>query len=275
MFNSIRLYNIKKRIINYCKNNKNDTTKEIWEYLKKNELTYFNYEWFKDYDYSVQYNIETDEEGWKYINYNSHRMYFKKNWDIKIIEEYLNNLLPEQNKKSPHLYFDDNEKKEFYDVVIDAGSAEGLFSLEILDLSKKIYIFEPDEEWVEALKRTFRDYSDKVTIINKFLGDVNKGCYNLSNLIRQEKKIDLIKLDIEGSEIELLYSIKDELKCVSEILVCVYHYQEEEKDLFHFLNNLLRINYSVIIRDGFILFLHDKNQKYPYLRHGVIRVIFD
>jgi predicted RNA methylase len=41
------------------------------------------------------------------------------------------------------------------DVVADLGAAEGNFSLSIINKVKKIYIFEYDKEWVEALKAPF------------------------------------------------------------------------------------------------------------------------
>ena len=81
-----------------------------------------------------------------------------------------------------------------------------------------------DEKWIEALKETFREYSEKVVIIQKFLSSYNDGVYaTLDTLIYEP--VDYIKMDIEGNEWDALEGAKriikesEKLKCS----ICSYH----------------------------------------------------
>lgn len=265
---------IKKRIIHYCKKDGSEHAKEIVEWIKNgNDLTYFNYSWFHDLEQMPKYTIEADEEGRYYILYHNHRMFFKEKWGRNEIEVYLNNLLPEQDKRSPHLYFADGERKKSYGVVVDAGAAEGFFALDIIDISEKVYLIEPDPEWAEALKRTFADYKDKVVLLEQFIGgDSDQSC-SLKKIINDNGRIDIVKLDVEGAEIDALNGIGNgNLGKIGEMIICVYHYQNEEKDVLDYLSKQEGTNIKTMIRDGYIFFLHDKKQTYPYLRHGVLKV---
>lgn len=47
-------------------------------------------------------------------------------------------------------------------MIADIGSAEGNFSLSNIENVKKVYLFESDKEWIEALEATFRPWRDKV-----------------------------------------------------------------------------------------------------------------
>ena len=217
--------------------------------------------------------VEMDNDGRFFVLFNNHRMYFKKSWTKDKIEEYLINLIPEQDERSPHLYFAKGEMKDAYNIVVDAGVAEGIFALMLLDRSKKMYLIEPDEEWVEALKITFKDYMDKVVIVNKFLGncDSKKMC-SLKNIVLENRMIDLVKLDIEGAELDALTGIgTEQLASIREYIICVYHYQNEEMDVKYFFEKQKNYRYIFKMREGYIYFLHDKKQVYPYLRHGVIK----
>ncbi len=275
IFNYIKIKNRKMKIIKFCKLEKGERNSEVVDWLKNNSLTYFNYEWFHDIDALGNINIEMDEEGRFFVLYRNHRMYFKKNWTKDRIKEYLINLLPEQDERSPHLYFAKGEMKDAYNIVVDAGVAEGIFALMLLDRTRKIYLIEPDEEWVEALKITFKDYMDKVVIVNKFLGnfDSERMC-SLKNIVLENGMIDLVKLDIEGAELDALTGIGfEQLASIKEYIICVYHYQNEEGDVKTFFEKQKEFRYISKIREGYIYFLHDKQQVYPYLRHGVIRYI--
>lgn len=243
---------------------------EIVNFLKYNKLTYFNYDWFHKFDCKLQYPIMHDENDRFYIQYQNHKMYFKKDWSEQRIREYLNNLLPEQDPRSPHLYFASGEKKEKYSVVVDGGAAEGLFAISVLSVSDKLYLIEPDPEWVEALKMTFSHEMDKVVIIDKFIG--NNSQYNLSNIVAAEGHVDLIKLDIEGAELNALYELGDNIKLVNEIIACVYHYQTEEADLKRYLDHLQNVKIDYKVRPGYIFFMHDTKQTIPFLRRGVIKI---
>jgi hypothetical protein len=61
-------------------------------------------------------------------------------------------------------------KVEKSNIVFDCGCAEGIFPLMIHDKCKMVYAFEPLNEYVSGLKKTFIELKN-VTIINEALGD--------------------------------------------------------------------------------------------------------
>ncbi len=194
-----------RTIIDLYKGTDDKEIKEIVEYIKKNrKLTYFNYPWFALQPESIA--LEYDEgENRHYYVLNNKRIYFKKEWTEQRIKEYLSTLLPEQYEQSPHVYITKQEEKDHYNIVVDGGAAEGLFSAIVLERANVIYIIESDTDWVEALKMTFKDDLSKVHIVSKFLSDNNKGNnIMLDTLLEEQENIDLIKLDIEGEEVKAL-----------------------------------------------------------------------
>ena len=169
-----------------------------------------------------------------FVMHNGKRMYFKKDFNSKtIVEEYYRNLLIEQDIMSPHRYIDEAFRVEKGDVVVDAGVAEGNFSLDIIDKVSKLYLVESDCGWIEALEKTFENYRDKVVFVCKSLSSYRYGVYEtLDNII--DESVNFIKMDIEGNEWEAMLGANrvikqsDRLRCA----LCTYHidYAEEILD---------------------------------------------
>lgn len=273
MINRVKKLLMKNKIIGTLKYSNDSEIQEIIAYLKRHKLTYFNYEWFHKNEVDKMYDIRKDENERFYVYLNGYKLYMKKGWGEDRIREYMSNLLPEQDSKSPHLYFAEGEMKEHYKCVVDAGVAEGIFALTILDRVEKLYLIEYDEEWLEALELTFGPYKHKVYIISKYLGkDNNDSCCSLDELLKDTVQIDLVKMDIEGAELSALVGGTHVLKNIECLLVCVYHYQDEEQEVIDFFDMAESGKFIITPRRGYIFFLHDKNQKYPYLRRGVLRI---
>lgn len=153
-----------------------------------------------------------------------------------------------------------------------AGGAEGSFALSIIDKLEKIFILECDEEWIDSLKITFEPWKDKVIIVNKFLSDVNSEKYvTIDSLIKEESTVDLIKLDVEGDELKALNGCCETIKKNYNLifLICAYHYQMEEEEIRDFFQGR---GWLIENRKGFIYFLHDENQMFPFFRRGVLKV---
>lgn len=197
----------------------------ILKYIKNHDLQVFNYDFAKKYE-EMSYDIEFASTcGMYYVYHAGKKMYFKKSLkDREKVAKYYRSILLEQDTESPHRYMDEKFQVEQDDIVVDIGVAEGNFSLQIVDRVSKLYIIEADDEWIEALRETFRDYIDKVVIIKKYVTSMNLGkCATLDAMIKEP--VNFIKMDIEGNEwdallgAERLISESDDLKCA----VCAYH----------------------------------------------------
>ena len=107
----------------------------------------------------------------------------------------------EQDRRSPHHYF--NSVKEVTGkVFVDVGCAEGYSSLEIIEEAKHVYLFEQDEQWLEAIRATFEPWQDKVTIVQKYVSDHNSSReQTLDDFFNNQTNEHLfLKMDIEGAE---------------------------------------------------------------------------
>ena len=140
-------------------------------------------------------------------------------------------------------------------IFVDVGGNKGLYTKEILEVykPKQIHIFEPSKTNVEILKEKFKD--NKFIFINDCgLSNINSNFILYSNesgsglgsltkrkldhvgiyfsveenikLIRfdgywikniKEKEIDLLKIDVEGHELEVLEGIGERIKDVKII----------------------------------------------------------
>ena len=82
------------------------------------------------------------------------------------------------------------------------GCAEGYSSLEIIEEAKHVYLFEQDEQWLEAIRATFEPWQDKVTIVQKYVSDHNSSReQTLDDFFNNQTNEHLfLKMDIEGAE---------------------------------------------------------------------------
>ncbi|OFL80715.1 MULTISPECIES: FkbM family methyltransferase [Fusobacterium] len=273
---SKKLSKLKNEIIEYYKETDDIEIKEILNYLKedKNEMTVFNYSDMQESINNIEINVKYDEsKELFYIFHQGKKMYFSRKFKLgERVKEYYKSLLLEQHIDSPHRYITENFKLDGVKCLVDAGGAEGIFSLENLDRAEKIYIFECDEEWIEALEATFKEYKEKIKIIKKFVSDKNnENEITLDEFQKNIKeKIDFIKMDIEGAEVLALKGFKNILEKNNNlrIIACVYHKSNDEKDIREILKG-----FKVEVTDRYMLFLWDKDLSTPYFRRGILRAI--
>lgn len=263
----------KQRLISRYKSTGNEEIKDILCYLKDHPLQVFNYEFTAKYN-NRNYDIVYDEQaGLFYTMFENKRMYFARNLDSeeKVIDYYRQVRL-EQDIESPHKYLHEDFQVDSNSVVIDAGVAEGNFALSVIDKVKKIYLFESDPDWIEALKYTFAPYSDKVILVNKYLSDyVDASTVSVDSLV-EEEQIDFMKLDIEGEEYYALEGARNtissstRMKCV----VCTYH---KEFDYIALSQLLQGFGFDIETSKGYMWFPYDRNSIYdlPTLRRVLIR----
>lgn len=203
---------------------------EVASNIERNRTTaVFNYPWTHKYskdDIEVCNDTETNHF---YVVYHKHKMFFPKGWDVEKIKEYVLGILIEQDDNSPHCYENSAFGVDEGDVIIDAGVAEGNFALKYVDEASHIYLIEADKSWVEALQLTFGDYSEKVTIINKYLCDETDDTHiKLDDVCN---RADFVKMDIEGYErLALMGSTRlMEESPNLRMAICAYHKDGDEK----------------------------------------------
>lgn len=227
----------KQSLIKRYHNSRDPEIVRILEWLKKNNLQVFNYDFAEKYK-DMNFNIEFDKICEMYFVYHrGKRLYFAKSLgNRENVLEYYKSILMEQDSESPHRYTDKKFDVLDGDVVVDVGAAEGNFSLQVIDRVSKLYIIEADDGWIAALKETFKRYGDKVTILKSFVTSMNLGKYaTLDSLVK--KPVNFIKMDIEGNEWDALLGAKEliarsqNVKCA----ICAYHADYDEiliKDVF-------------------------------------------
>ena len=219
-----KYYFVEETIVRRYEDSEDVEIKTIVERIKTKGISVFNYDFSDEYNYIDVPVFENTENGLYYIMHAGKKMFFPKKYSKSEIVKYYKSLLLEQDVRSPHRYTDERVSVSIGDVIVDAGAAEGIFSLEVIDIVKKIYIIEPDDEWCSALRCTFEAYLDKVEIINGFLSSYNDGKYVMLDSVVHEP-IDFIKMDIEGTEYEgLCGAIKTvEQSNGLKMSICSYH----------------------------------------------------
>jgi hypothetical protein len=244
----------------------NKEEREVIKYLKYNTIHYFPYLFISKYN-PENINIFFDSiKNLKYVLHEGKRLYFKKKWDNIKIKNAYNFLLIEQDPESPHRYLTESFNVNEGDVVLDIGTGEGNFAISIIEKVKKIFLFESDNEWIEALQATFEPWKEKVVIINKFVSDLNSDTtICLDEYIRE--KINFLKADVEGEEISLLEGAKKILlQYCPKLIICTYHKSMDAENIKNF---MMSMNYDVYFSNGYMIFLDDPTS--PYLRKGLIR----
>ncbi len=265
-----------KAILNYYASLPEQPSREIKEaldYLKTHPLAVFPYPFQDEYIAENIQVFEDKEKGLRYVLQDGKKLYFKKRWGAKKIQNLYNLLSKEQDIRSSHRYltsqftFDDGE------ILVDVGAAEGNFALSIVEKASKIILYEADKEWIEPLNATFEPWKDKVQIIYKYVSDQTDSTNTrLDDSISPGTTPMFLKIDVEGAESRLLKGaqrIFDEQKPL-KVAICTYHKQNDEKDFNEFLTGR---GFKTASSDGYMLFYFDKKMKAPYFRRGLIRAI--
>ena len=267
--------NLRKKIKDHFaalpENEINDDQREILGYLENNHVRIFPYPFHENYSTDKIEVFYDSETGMRYVLQDGKQLYFKKRWSSDRIKRAYCDLLREQDKNSPHRYLTDSFTVDKNDIVADIGAAEGNFSLSVIEKVKKIYLFEYNQEWIEALKATFAPWSDKVEIIDKYVAGYNDDSHiRFDTFFESKKDVNFLKVDVEGSETAVLESFNGLFKSGESfrLALCTYHKNNDEKDFTMMLrNNGFNVNPS----KGYMINYYDKKISAPYLRRGLIR----
>ncbi len=228
------------------------------------------YEFVFDYVSSNVQVLKDEDSGLYYVMHNGKKLFYSSDHTdpAKVAFTY-NCICIEQDLRSPHRYLTDSFKVNEGDTVLDIGAAEGNFALDVIEEAGRVILFETDEKWIEALKLTFEPWRDKVEIVNKFVSNVdNEKCITLKKLF-SETKIDFIKMDVEGAEVEILESSEDILKDANDLklAVCTYHTSSDKESVEKILN---KCGYDCEATPGFMLFIYSHLTP-PYFRKVLLR----
>ena len=246
------------------------------EFLNTTKRRAFKFCYILPYEFVTEYenrNIEVlkdEASGLFYVMHNGRKLFYSRDYSrVEVVRYAYNNICIEQDERSPHRYLSEDFDVSVGDTVLDIGAAEGNFSLDVIDKAGRVYIFETNENWIEALKLTFEPWKDKVRIINKFVSNVdNDKCITLEKMFGEEK-IDFIKMDVEGAEIEILESSKDILDRTKDLklAVCTYHTSKDEVAIEEILK---KSNYDCEATPGYMLFIYSVLTP-PYFRKVLLR----
>jgi hypothetical protein len=274
--------NLRKRILKYYselpETEINEEQKEVIKYLENNPVAIFPYAFSQKYSpekIEVQFDLSN---GMPFVMQEGKKLYFRKRWTVlnkrrtvKRIQRAYADLSREQDPESPHRYLSSGTDPGENDVIADIGAAEGNFSLSLIEKVKKIYLLEYDREWIKALKQTFEPWKDKVEIISRYVSDCDDEKHiSLNTLLKSNKDITFLKIDVDGNEQRVLNGAKEILKAgiPLKIALCTYHKNNDEKE---FAALLLENGFTLIPSKGYMIHYYDKKMKAPYLRRGLIR----
>jgi hypothetical protein len=243
----------------------------VLNYLAKNPVNVFLYDFQDEYIADKIEVFDDRVKAMRYVLLDGKRLYFKKRWGKKKIQNLYNLLSKEQDIRSPHRYLSEHFGFENGDVLADVGAAEGNFALSIVEKASRIILFEADKEWIEPLNATFEPWKDKVEIVNKFVSDITDlSNTKLDDYLSVKGSGTFLKIDVEGAESRLLKGCK---RILSEqkplkVAICTYHKQNDELE---FSALLTRNGFKISHSDGYMLFFCDKQMKAPYFRRALIR----
>ena len=268
---------LRKKILEYFAllpaNEVNDEQREVLGYLEKNPLRIFPYPFHDNYS-AEKIDVFFDaENGMRYVIQEGKRLYFKRRWSEKRIKRAYSELVREQDINSPHRYLTDSFTIGDEDVLADIGAAEGNFSLSVIENVKKIYLFEYDHEWTEALKATFAPWAEKVEIINKYVSDSDDESHvRFDTFYKEKKDITFLKIDVDGAEAIVLDSCNEVFKSPEsfKVALCTYHKNNDERDFTLLLKNH---GFTITPSKGYMIHYYDKKMKAPFLRRGLIRAV--
>lgn len=241
------------------------------DYLKSHKLEVFPYPFQDEYLAENVQVFEDQQNGMKYVLLDGKKLYFKKRWGVKKIQNLYNLLSKEQDIRSPHRYLTDDFTFDEGDVLVDVGAAEGNFALSVVEKASKIILFEADQEWIEPLNATFAPWKDKVTIVKKYVSNLtDEKNARLDDTIETQSKPMFLKIDVEGAESRLLAGAGRIITGQNpiKVAICTYHKQNDEQEFNEY---LLRNGFKTKPSDGYMLFFYDKKMKAPYFRRGLIR----
>ena len=208
--------------------------------------------------YEKLYNALKDEYSKHILN---EIIKFRQTYDVEIYSK-INSPIDQ--------YFDEMVKLKEDEVFVDGGAFDGDTVKRFLKYSggkyQKIYFFEPDPQAFLQAKENLKDLQN-IEFFQKGLSDCGKNlmfdsrgdfgslfcdcgdlkieCCALDDVVSEEKA--LIKLDIEGFELDCLKGARRLIQRGSTLVICVYHKPSDIWEIFEYIS-LINPNYDFYLR---------------------------
>lgn len=249
----------------------NEEKLEVIKYLEINPVSIFPYQFNSTYMPDMIEVFFDKDRGLKYVMLDGKKLYFRQQWTKRRIQRAFAELSREQDPGSPHRYLGNGFSVGENDVIADIGAAEGNFSLSVIDRVKKVYLFESDSRWVDALKATFEPYSEKAVIVKKRVSDIDdSGNVRMDTFYDSCGDITFLKIDVDGAERQVLKGCKALFSGNKplKVALCTYHKEEDENQFAELLKGY---GFNVSFTKGYMIPYYDKKLKAPWLRRGLIR----
>ena len=241
-------------------------------YLKHHPLGVFPDSFTDKYNFRDIEVFKDQAKDLLWVNHEGHRLYFKRSYNTTTVKLLYNGLLAEQDMVSPHRYTAKGFELKKGDVLLDVGSAEGIFTLSNINLLEKAVLFEREPEWVEALQATFEPWKERIEIISKFVSDTDDAeNIRIDTFLKGTSLLpDMVKIDVEGAEERVLKGMEETIaKCHPAIALCTYHKQH---DFTKFSAYFAQKDYVTGTTPGLMFFLSaEESLQPPFFRKGLIR----
>jgi hypothetical protein len=223
---------------------------KAFSFMGKYGLTSYPYDYMLAYK-NKEIQVEKDEDkNLPYVQHQGKRLYFPEFYNVEKVKKDYRALLIEQDIHSAHRYVRSYIELEDR-ILLDVGAAEGIFSLDTIDITQQVIIFEREAYWLKPLQATFAPWSNKVTFVKKYVGNQSTGDFVTIDefMAGQSQKNLFIKMDIEGAERIALEGADKTLRTGENIqmAICTYH---RKKDPEYMANLLSTYGFSFEFSDG-------------------------
>lgn len=227
------------------------------------------YPFAEKYDWRSVPVFRDHNAGMFYVMLDGKRLYYHSGFQtVESVQKSFTYVCAEQDIESPHRYCEGNFSVSVGDVVVDLGAAEGNFALMSVESAAKLFVVESDQRWLEALRKTFLPWRDKVQIIHKSVGDSMAGdSVTLAGLCGGRVP-NFIKMDIEGAEVAVIRQSVDFLRSgACRLAIATYHRHDDGLVIGSLLQ---KAGFSTRFTPRYLLNVYDVLRP-PYFRKAILR----
>ncbi|MBI3220927.1 MAG: FkbM family methyltransferase [Bacteroidetes bacterium] len=213
---------------------------KAFAFMGKHGLTSYPNEYALEYKGKEIDVLVDGEQQLPYVIHRGKKLYFPHFYDEQKVKKDYRALLIEQDERAAHRYVRSYQELTNR-TLLDVGAAEGVFSLDAIELTKQVILFECEEHWQKPLQATFEPWRDKVTVVKKYIGDKTSGVFITIDDYLMDKTAEnlFIKMDIEGAErmaLQGAHATLSKSKNV-QVAICTYHRPGDPEYMNELLNS--------------------------------------